>query len=153
MGSIQGGTVIFAFRENGTLSLFPEGRTYSPPRRGGGISYGNRALCEADAAPEGAYGQCHSPTACCHCPRSRLYGLHILQTGRWHLATSFLRLPASTCHRQLPAVMGALLDAMHPFSLLRKRNRKGQERRHRQEKPGTLSGQGGNVSFPPLTKQ
>lgn len=33
-----------------------EGRrnTYSPPRRGGGISFGNRALCEADAAPAGA---------------------------------------------------------------------------------------------------
>jgi len=28
--------------------------TYSPPRRGGGIACGNRALCEADAAPTGA---------------------------------------------------------------------------------------------------
>lgn len=37
---------------------FPEGRTYSPPRRGGGIASDyiacNRALCEADAAPAGA---------------------------------------------------------------------------------------------------
>ncbi len=31
-----------------------EERTYSPPRRGGGIACGNRALCEADAAPAGA---------------------------------------------------------------------------------------------------
>ncbi len=30
--------------------FYPEGRTYSPPRRGGGIACGNRALCEADAA-------------------------------------------------------------------------------------------------------
>jgi len=42
-------------RETGGLPLFsPEGRTYSPPRRGGGIACGNRALCEADAAPAGA---------------------------------------------------------------------------------------------------
>ena len=34
--------------------FYPEGRTYSPPRRGGGIACGNRALCEADAAPAGA---------------------------------------------------------------------------------------------------
>ena len=38
-------------RETGGLLLFsPEGRTYSPPQRGGGIACGNRALCEADAA-------------------------------------------------------------------------------------------------------
>ena len=36
--------------QEGALLFFPEGRTYSPPRRGGGISCGNRALCEADAA-------------------------------------------------------------------------------------------------------
>jgi len=37
--------------ENRASRFFcPEGRTYSPPRRGGGIAYGNRALCEADAA-------------------------------------------------------------------------------------------------------
>ena len=38
----------------------PEGRTYSPPRRGGGISVGNRALSEGDAAVATAYGQCHT---------------------------------------------------------------------------------------------
>ena len=31
-----------------------EERTYSPPRRGGGIHFVARALCEADAAPAGA---------------------------------------------------------------------------------------------------
>ncbi len=40
--------------------FYPEGRTYSPPRRGGGISCGNRALSEGDAASAEAYGQCHS---------------------------------------------------------------------------------------------
>ena len=49
--------------------FYPEGRTYSPPRRGGGISYGNRALCEADAAPAGASW---TMLASHHCPRSRL---------------------------------------------------------------------------------
>ena len=47
---------------NRGASLFPEGRTYSPPRRGGGIACGNRALCEADAAPAGAL--CPMPQLC-----------------------------------------------------------------------------------------
>ena len=34
--------------QEGALLFFPEGRTYSPPRRGGGISCGNRALSEGD---------------------------------------------------------------------------------------------------------
>ena len=43
----------------------PEGRTYSPlPLLGGsgGISCGNRALYEVDAAPAGASGQCRKPS-------------------------------------------------------------------------------------------
>ncbi len=61
MRGIQSNTMIFdALRATGALCyFFPEGRTYSPPRRGGGISCGNRALSEGAAAPAGAYGQCH----------------------------------------------------------------------------------------------
>ena len=44
----------YALRVTGALLFYPEGRTYSPPRRGGDIACGNRALCEADAAPAGA---------------------------------------------------------------------------------------------------
>lgn len=33
--------------------------TLRGPLFGGGIACGNRALCEADAAPAGAFGQCH----------------------------------------------------------------------------------------------
>ena len=55
----------------GAFLLFsPEGRTYSPPRRGGGISCGNRALCEANAAAAAASRQCHSTCGCC-CHRLR----------------------------------------------------------------------------------
>ena len=44
------------------VSFIPKGRTYSPPRRGGGIACGNRALCEADAAP--AEALCPMPQLC-----------------------------------------------------------------------------------------
>ena len=51
MQHIKTDITIRAFRETGTLILFyPEGRTYSPPRRGGGIHFVARVLCEADAA-------------------------------------------------------------------------------------------------------
>ena len=56
-------------RETGGLPLFsPEGRTYSPPQRGGGISCGNRALCEADAAAAGSLQTMpqHLRGCCCH---------------------------------------------------------------------------------------
>ena len=43
-----------AFGQPSVSFLLSEGRTYSPPRRGGGIACGKRALCEADAAPAGA---------------------------------------------------------------------------------------------------
>lgn len=56
--------------QEGALLFFPEGRTYSPPRRGGGISCGNRALCEANAAAAAASRQCHSTCKCC-CHRLR----------------------------------------------------------------------------------
>ncbi len=48
---------------------------YSPPRRGGGISCGNRALCEANAAAAAASRQCHSACeSCCHrLRRSQLF--------------------------------------------------------------------------------
>lgn len=55
MRGIQGNTMIFMRSgQPGRFSFIPKGRTYSPPRRGGGIACGNRALCEADAAPAGA---------------------------------------------------------------------------------------------------
>ncbi len=48
---IQSNTMILCAPGNRASRFFyPEGRTYSPPRRGGGIACGNCALCEADAA-------------------------------------------------------------------------------------------------------
>lgn len=51
MGSIQISSMSWERSgKPGRFSFFPkgEGRTYSPPRRGGGISCGNRALSEGD---------------------------------------------------------------------------------------------------------
>lgn len=50
MGSIQSGTMILCALGNRSASFLSRGRTYSPPRWGGGISVGNRALSEGDAA-------------------------------------------------------------------------------------------------------
>ena len=48
-----------AFGNRASRFFCPEGRTYSPPERAVVLACGNRALCEADAAPAGAFGQCH----------------------------------------------------------------------------------------------
>ena len=51
MGSIQISSMSWERSgKPGRFSFFPEGRTYSPPRRGGGISCGNRALSEGDCS-------------------------------------------------------------------------------------------------------
>ena len=43
-------TMILCALENRSASFLSRGRTYSPPRWGGGISVGNRALSEGNAA-------------------------------------------------------------------------------------------------------
>ena len=48
MGSIQIRSMSWERSGKPGRFAFPEGRTYSPPRRGGGISCGNRALSEGD---------------------------------------------------------------------------------------------------------
>ena len=66
------------FRETGSLPLFSPRRALFSPRRahllttakGSGISYGKRALCEADAASAEASRQCNSTCGCC-CHRLR----------------------------------------------------------------------------------
>ena len=103
-------------RETGGLPLFsPEGRTYSPPRRGGGISCGNRALCEANAAAAAASRQCHSTCKCC-CHRLRRSQLFPF----WKQSAPCPHKPATgsfACGYDPKLDFGA-------FSLLRKRNRK-----------------------------
>lgn len=57
-----------------------------------------RALCEADAAPSGAFGQCHILRDCCHRPRSRLEVLLYPQNRRMAIRPPFavcLRKPAT----------------------------------------------------------
>ena len=90
-----------AFRETGALLFFPKGRTYSPPRRGGGIACGNRALCEADAASAEALWT--MPQLCGAAVIVHAVGYmfcFIIKTVVSVLETT-RRLPAKTCHRQL----------------------------------------------------
>ena len=82
-------------RETGDLPLFsPEGRTYSPPRRGGGIACGNRALCEADAAPAGAL-----------CPMPQLCGSAVIGHAVGYLFCGIIKtfVPVLETTRRLPA--------------------------------------------------
>lgn len=84
--------------ENGRR--LPEGRTYSPPRRGGGISVGNRALSEGVAAVATAYGQCHTGSESAvivHAVGVRYIPNRIPSL----MATVFHQLPEKNFHRKL----------------------------------------------------
>ena len=99
-----------------------EERTYSPPRRGGGISCGNRALCEADAASAEALWtmpQLCGAAVIVHADGSVF--CFICTTREWRFATPLSRLPVKICHRQFFAVMGIALAT--PIFFLRKRNK------------------------------
>ena len=78
-------------RENGGLLLFSPVRAHLlTTLKGSGISCGNRALCEADAAAAAASRQCHSPCKCyCHrLRRSQLFPF-------WKQLAPCLRKPAT----------------------------------------------------------
>ena len=108
--------------QEGALLFFPEGRTYSPPRRGGGISCGNRALSEGDC------GICGRRWTRLHfCQTASL--VHAVGKGDhfvsplfmgWYIATPSRRLPVSTCHRQLDTDTGAEEGLLHFTVTLRK---------------------------------
>ena len=89
---------------NRGLSFFvPEGRTYSPPRRGSGTCRWQAVRSPRGiAAAAAASRQCHSTYGrCCH----RLCRRQIPCDKRRELGQKFstlcCRLPAQTCHRQL----------------------------------------------------
>ena len=99
-----------AFGQPRVPFLLPEGRTYSPPRRGGGIACGNRALYEVDAAVATASGQCHT--------FAKLLSLSTQSTDG-----CIRQLPAQTCHRQLCRSYGCVPHRNAPIFFLRKRNK------------------------------
>ena len=83
--------------------------------KGSGISCGNRALCEADAAAAAASRQCHSTCRVLLSSSAQVAVVSALETA--------CTLPAQTCHRQLCLRLCPKL-IFGAFSLLRKRNRK-----------------------------
>ena len=112
-------------RGTGGLPLFsPEGRTYSPPRRGSGTCRWQAVRSPRGiAAAAAASRQCHSTYGrCCH----RLCRRQIPCDKRRELGQKFstlcCRLPAQTCHRQLCRRDGRAFCP--PIFSLRKRNRK-----------------------------
>lgn len=109
--------------ENGwEVSGKPGASSFPPVRahllttlKGSGISCGNRALCEADAAAAAASRQCHSTCRVLLSSSAQVAVVSALETA--------CTLPAQTCHRQLCLRLCPKL-IFGAFSLLRKRNRK-----------------------------
>jgi len=104
----------------GRFSFIPKGALTHHPAGGGGISYGNRALCEADAAPAGA-SWTMLQVIIVHAVGSMF--CFICTTRGWRFAT-----PSAACLRKSAtgsfiAVMGIAL-ATPIFFLLKNNNRK-----------------------------
>mgnify|MGYP007128356731 CR=1 FL=1 len=116
-------------RETGGLLLFsPEGRTYSPPQRGGGIACGNRALCEADAASAEALWT--MPQLCGSADIVHAVGINTVV-----ICDAISQLPVKNINLMFFTVMGIASSAT-PIFFLRKRNKK--------------ACKGGTVSVPPV---
>ena len=116
-GSWQG-----TIENGGEVSGKPGASSFPPVRahllttlKGSGISCGNRALCEADAAAAAASRQCHSTCRVLLSSSAQVAVVSALETA--------CTLPAQTCHRQLCLRLCPKL-IFGAFSLLRKRNRK-----------------------------
>ena len=77
--------------------------------KGGGIAYGNRALCEADTASAEASGQCNTS--------AELLSLSTQSTDGY-----IRQLPAQTCHRQLCRSYGCVLRRNTPIFLRKRKN-------------------------------
>ena len=108
--------------------LSRRGRTYSPPRRGGGIACGNRALCEADAASAEALWT--MPHLCgfaviVHAVGKGLPFWKPLFMG-WYIAIPSYRLPAKICHWQFCRNYGQFPTAHFLFTKRNKIRTKGQ---------------------------
>ena len=107
---------IGGLRGTGGLLLFPPVRAHLlTTLKGSGISCGNRALCEANAAAAAASRQCHSTCKCC-CHRLRRSQLF-----------PFWKQSAPCPHKPATGSFVCGYDPMldfGSFSLLRKRNRK-----------------------------
>ena len=110
-------------RETGGLPLFsPEGRTYSPPRRGGGIACGNCALCEADAASaEALWTMSHHGGAAVIVHADGFIFCFISRTVVSVLETT-CQLPVKNINLMFFTVMGIASSAT-PIFFLRKRNK------------------------------
>ena len=99
-----------------------EERTYSPPRRGGGISCGNRALCEADAASaEALWTMPHHGGAAVIVHADGSMFCFICTTRGWRFATP---IPPPACENLPPAVFRSYgYRSCDTIFFLRKRNK------------------------------
>lgn len=130
-------------RETGGLPLFsPEGRTYSPPRRGGGIACGNCALCEADAASaEALWTMSHHGGAAVIVHADGFIFCFISRTVVSVLETT-CQLPVKNINLMFFTVMGIASSAT-PIFFLRKRNKNKNERTVRTNGDLPLGSKGG----------
>lgn len=115
MRSIQTNSMIFMSDRLSVAFSFSRRAHLLTTLKGSGISCGNRALCEADAAAAAASRQCHSTCRVLLSSSAQVAVVSALETA--------CTLPAQTCHRQLCLRLCPKL-IFGAFSLLRKRNRK-----------------------------
>ena len=129
MRGIQSNTMILCAPGNRGASLLSRrGRTYSPPRRGGGIACGNCALCEADAASaEALWTMSHHGGAAVIVHADGFIFCFISRTVVSVLETT-CRLPVKNINLMFFTAMGIASSAT-PIFFLRKRNKKAEGRK------------------------
>ena len=93
MRSIQTNPMIFMSDRLSVAFSFSRRAHLLTTLKGSGISCGNRALCEADAAAAAASRQCHSTCRVLLSSSAQVAVVSALETA--------CTLPAQTCHRQL----------------------------------------------------
>lgn len=121
MRGIQSNTMILCAPGNRGASLFPEGRTYSPPAKQAVVSLPLVRLVRSSQSvfqPLFQRGQAMSQ-ANIPCAVGSIF-CTISKTMRWHIATPSRRLPAKTCHRQLYRRYG---QQCSPFSLCKEKQK------------------------------
>lgn len=112
----------------GRFSFIPKGRTYSPPRRGGGIACGNRALCEANtASAEALWTMPHHGCAAVIVHADGYMFCFSIKTVVSVLETT-RRLPVKNINLMFFTAMGIASSAT-PIFFLRKRNKKPKDER------------------------
>ena len=137
---------------NRGASLFPEGRTYSPPAKQAAVSLPLVGLVRSPrgiASPAGAAGRCHSPVGSAVIVHAVIASTPAFASvSRGTVCTPALRqLPAKTCHRQLCRRYGYRCSGDTHFLFAKKKQKNKGERTVRTNGDLPLGSQGGQQRY------